>query len=140
MTATIETLPTVLLFGALGAFVSLQRRLKSLSEEDLLLLRESITYTWLAPLAGAMLAGVLYLVFVGQVLTGPLFPEFNSDSDAVEKAVGLAKLFQIESASPVDYAKLLFWSFLAGFSESFVTDILGRFEKQDGKPGSQAKD
>lgn len=125
-TDKVVTLPVILLFGALGAFMSLQRRLKHLSEEDLMLFRESLSYTLLAPLAGAILAGVLYLMFIAQLLSGPLFPEIRTDTKDVEKVIGLAKLFFTE-ASPVDYAKILVWSFVAGFSERFVTDIIGRF-------------
>ena len=127
----IATLPVVLIFGALGAFVSLQRRLKHLSDDDLALMRASLTYVWLAPVAGALLAGVLYLLFIGQIVHGPLFPAFNTDTEAIKNAKGFVKLFAIESPTPSDYAKLLFWSFVAGFSEKFVTDVIGRFESQE---------
>ncbi|MBS0505765.1 MAG: hypothetical protein JSR53_00120 [Proteobacteria bacterium] len=123
------TLPIVLIFGAIGAFVSLQRRLKSLAEEDLQLLMGSISYTWLAPMTGALLAGMLYLIFIGKLIIGPMFPEIMEVPAIEEHAKGLAKIFDVECREAKDYAKLLFWSFLAGFSESFVTDILGKFSQ-----------
>jgi hypothetical protein len=129
------TLPVVLIFGALGAFLSLQRSLKGLSEEDLRLIKESLTYTWLAPVAGAVLAGILYLLFIAQLLVGPLFPIIDADTATVKAASGMAKLFEVDSKGPGDYAKLFFWSFVAGYSERFVTDIVGKFETKVGKSG-----
>jgi hypothetical protein len=126
----IVTLPVILLFGSLGAFVSLQRRLKDLTEEDLTLFRESIAYTLLAPVAGAVMAGVLYLLLISGLLGGQLFPVFDADNPSTTSAIGIAKLFQAEAAGAADYAKLLFWCFVAGFSERFVTDIIGRFSDQ----------
>ena len=129
-TDRIVTLPVILLFGALGAFISLQRRLKDFSEEDLTLFRESIAYTLLAPVAGAVMAGILYLLLISGLLGGQLFPEINADTPAANSASGITKLFQAEAKGAVDYAKLLFWCFVAGFSERFVTDIIGRFSDQ----------
>ena len=37
-------------------------------------------------------------------------------------------LFQVQGVGYKDYAKLIFWCFLAGYSESFVTNIISRFE------------
>lgn len=118
----------VAIAGALGSFVSLQRRLKQLSEDDLLLMCESLTSVWLPPLTGALLAVILYMMFIGNLISGSLFPAFISPADTGSSAKGFALLAQVEAAGIQDYAKLIFWSFLAGFSESFVTNIMGTFE------------
>lgn len=122
------TIPAVLIAGALGAFISLQRRLKLLSAEDLQLINESLVYTWLAPMAGAVMAGVIYLLFISNLLAGSMFPVFGAPIP--DNVVGFARLLYISSDDPADYAKLLFWCFVAGFSECFVTDIIGRFRSQ----------
>jgi len=127
----VAVMPIVLIFGGLGAFTSLQRRLKQLSNEDLQLIKESPSYTFLAPLAGALLAGVLYLLFISNLLAGQMFPSFSAETEEAQKASGLMKLFLVSSADPANYAKLFFWSFVAGFSERFVTDIIGRFDSLD---------
>ena len=114
-TDQVATLPVIMLLGSLGAFMSLQRRLKELSEEDLALFRESNAYTLLAPVAGAVLSGVLYLLIISGLLGWQLFPEISPPSDSVRSANGISKLFQTEFKSSQDYAKLLFWSFVAGF-------------------------
>ena len=119
----------ILFCGALGAFVSLQRRLKEYSEEDLQLFMDSLPYTLLAPLVGAILAVVLYLIFLSGLLAGELFPEFTLDQHG-EEITGMELLFHLSSDNPADYAKLLFCSFVAGYSERLVIDIIGRFSTQ----------
>jgi hypothetical protein len=121
-------LPFVLIAGALGSFVSLQRRLKQLSEDDLLLMCNSLSSVWLPPITGALLAAILYMLFIGNLISGSLFPVFQPPLDINPSLKGFALLAHIEAASVQDYAKLIFWSFLAGFSESFVTNIMGTFE------------
>ena len=40
----------------------------------------------------------------------------------------LMALLRIHAVCYEDYAKLVFWCFLAGYSEKFVTNIISRFE------------
>lgn len=121
-------LPVVMLIGMTGGFISLQRRLKTLGEDDIDLLRRSIPYTLLSPFVGGLLAVVLYFMFIAGLLGGDLFPSFSPDPHATDRGPGLHVIFEVSSENPKDYAKLFFWSFLAGFSESFVVDIIGRFD------------
>ncbi len=123
-------LPFVLIAGALGSFVSLQRRLKQLSADDLSLMCESLASVWLPPITGALLAAILYMLFIGNLISGSLFPAFNAQPEAGTVLKGFVLLAHIEATSVSDYAKLIFWSFLAGFSESFVTNIMGTFESK----------
>lgn len=114
--------------GAIGGFVSLQRRLKNLTVADLELLSSSRVYIWLAPLVGGVLALLLYILFLSGLIRGDLFPAFEADND-LKNIKGILSLpAQYASNGYADYAKLLFWSFVAGFSENFVTNIIGRFE------------
>lgn len=127
--------PIVFLVGVIGAFVSLQRRLKNLSISDLELLARSWRYVCLSPVVGGLLASVLYVLFLSQMVTGPMFPRFDKSSgEAPQAANGLLNLFLSYSDDPKEYAKLIFWAFLAGFSEKFVIDILGRFESKGPSP------
>jgi hypothetical protein len=121
--------PTVVLAGFIGALVSLQRRLKELPMGDLRLVAESKFFFLLAPFSGGLLASVLYLLFLAGLLAGELFPTFVSDSELNHKN-GFFQLLHMQSGNPKDYAKLLFWSFVAGFSEKLVVDIIGRFENR----------
>lgn len=135
----------VMLCGAIGGFISLQRRLKTLQEEDLLLLARSWVYVLLSPLVGGILALLLYVLFISGLLDGDLFPEFSTtgaavnandtgtivadgSGDTTNTKTGLSVLFNVQGVSYTDYAKIIFWCFLAGYSESFVTNIISHFE------------
>jgi xanthosine utilization system XapX-like protein len=128
-----QAIPTpvaVLFVGFVGGFVGLQRRLKSLPEEDLTLLANSWVCIALSPIAGAILAELIYLLFLSQLLAGNLFPAFAPDNQS-ETVSGLRAIFEVHCKTPSDYAKVLFWSFVAGFSEKFVTNIISRFEAKE---------
>ena len=116
----------VLFVGFVGGFVGLQRRLKSLPAEDLTLLANSWVSIALSPIAGAILAVLVYLLFISGLLSGQMFPAFVPDTQA-GNVQGLKTIFAVHCPSAADYAKVLFWSFVAGFSEKFATDIIGRF-------------
>jgi hypothetical protein len=133
-----------LMVGMIGGFVGLQRRLRSMPDEDLMLLANSWVYVCLSPLVGGILAVVTYVLFVSGLLAGDLFPTFVADvapaaagapGGTPVAAHGFGKIFAIQGAAAADYAKMLFWCFLAGFSERFATDIMSRFESRTGEGG-----
>lgn len=126
----------VLLCGAIGGFISVQRRLKNLDPDDLLLLARSWVYVLLSPLVGGILASLLFFLFISGLLDGDLFPEFSTNPAQSETNIGLLSLFSVYGKEYSDYAKIIFWCFLAGYSESFVTNIISQFEsgtEQSGK-------
>ncbi len=128
----IITAPIAAFFaGVIGGFVGLQRRLKSMSSEDLLLLAHSWVYVWISPIVGGVLAVVLYVLFISNLVSGDLFPKFVPDVITAEEVIkkNFSVVFAVHGEA-VDYAKMMFWSFVAGFSERFVTDIISKFEKQ----------
>ena len=116
----------VIASGFIGGFVGLQRRLKELTHADLELIAQSWIYTCLSPLVGGVLALLLYVLFLSELVTGNLFPHFTAD--ATHQATDFSSVLQQHASSYQDYAKLLFWSFLSGFSERFVIDVISRFE------------
>ncbi len=116
----------VILTGTIGGFVGLQRRVKGFEEDDLELLTSSWLYTVLAPVVGGVLALLLYMLFLSELLAGDLFPSFEANDDAT--CCGIKCLFEQHGKDFTDYAKLLVWAFIGGFSEKFVVDVIGRFE------------
>jgi hypothetical protein len=126
--AGVPTPVAVLFVGLVGGFVGLQRRFKSLPDEDLALLAESWATIALSPIAGAILAELAYLLFISGLLKGNMFPQFDPDSGTAQ---GLKLLFAVHCRAYSDYALVLFWSFVAGFSEKFVTNIISQFESRD---------
>jgi len=120
-----------MIVGAVGGFVGLQRRLKQLGEDDLELLETSWAYVALAPIVGGVLALLLYMLFLSHLVSSPLFPTFELDSD-VDKGITWQNYLIISHVHTdfSGYAKLAFWSFVAGFSERFVVDVISRFQVQ----------
>lgn len=120
----------VFMIGMVGAFVSLQRRISTFSDFDLKLIANSWFYTSLPPFVGGLLAVVLMYVFIGKMLSGALFPEFTGTDQFPSHFAGDFLSVFFVGANPASYAKLIFWAFAAGFSERFVIDLLGQFEKK----------
>lgn len=115
--------------GLLGGFVSIQQRLKNFGDEELGLLSQSWFQILLIPIYGGIFAGVLYVAFLSNVIEGPLFPKFAGPpfSQPIPSTGDIRSFFsQTYPVSGSDLAKLLFWSFVAGFSERFVPQIIER--------------
>lgn len=117
--------------GLLGGFVSIQQRLKRLGDEELELLSKSWFQILLIPVYGGIFSLVLYVGFLSEIIKGPLFPHFvipifTAPTPTIDDLIRF--LLTTYPASGQDVAKLLFWSFFAGFSERFVPQIL---EKTD---------
>ncbi len=116
--------------GVIGGFVSSQRRMQSIpSDGDPLVsvfgLDNAAYYLWLSPLLGAIFAVTLWLLFVGGILTGTVFPNFvHSSNDCGLRFFHFT--WNTLPKSSEDYAKLIIWSFLAGFAERLVPDSLDR--------------
>lgn len=114
--------------GVTGGFVSIQQRLKKLSDEDLAHLDSSWVHIIIPPFFGGIFALLFYVFVLSGILEGAMFPtfvipEFSNPptSEDIEKL-----LLETYPASGQDFARLAIWSFLAGFSERLVPDILKR--------------
>ena len=128
----LATIPLVAFMGALGGFLSLQRRLQNIPTENdplltMLELENGRFSVSMAPLTGAIFAIVLFLVFVGGLIQGTLFPgQLNFSNWKLGDP--------IQAEALASYGKLLLWSFIAGFAEKFVPDTLDSIASK----GSQA--
>ncbi len=119
--------------GLVGGFVSIQQRLKKVGNEELELLSCSWFQILLIPIYGGVFALVLYIGFLGGIVEGPLFPAFSIPdfSKPYPTRDDIQNFFvSTYPSSGSDVAKLLFWSFVAGFSERFVPQILDRTQKR----------
>ena len=119
--------------GLIGGFVSIQQRIKQVSDEELELLSRSWFQVLLIPVYGGIFALVLYLAFLSHIVQGPLFPAFSlpvfGDPPSTEDMKNL--FISTYPATATDFAKLIFWSFVAGFSERFVPQIIGNAQKNN---------
>jgi hypothetical protein len=135
-------LALVMLAGMIGAFFSALTRLYNVDQASVALISPTIRqlggfylmmYSFVPPIIGAIAAVVLYLMFVGKLLEGALFPSIA----CVPEKVCLSLLDIMNNywpSKPEDYGKALVWSFIAGFSERLVPDMLqGLVAKQQRK-------
>ncbi len=128
-----------LMCGIVGGFVSIQQRLKNISDNELLLLSGSWFQILLIPIYGGVFAFVLYLIFLSNLLSGSLFPVFYIPPK-LENQLPWQYLptFLKETVpnSGQDFAKLLFWCFVSGFSERFVPQIITEINNKAISTGS----
>ncbi len=125
------------LAGILGSSIALLRRVQNGDGS----LAQATLRTWSTTLMpfmyGGIMAAVTYFLFVSQVLSGQegngllatnLFPDFGSSTtDRDRLAVG--DWLDLRPKDIHDAGKLIVWCFLAGYSESFVSGILQRLER-----------
>jgi hypothetical protein len=115
----------------LGGLLSLQQRYQSASRDgDPIDSISQLMHNWpkvfLPAIDGAIFAFVLYMLVRAGLLAGDVFPKFSSE-DNKNGLVLLDFLRQGRPEAASDYAKLIVWSFIAGFAERFVPDTLSRF-------------
>ena len=113
----------------------MQQRYQSVSREgdpidNVSQLMQNWSRLFLPAISGAIFAALLYMLFIGGLLEGDLFPELGSNPGNTNNQDGTSMWNFLKHARPRssrDYAKLIIWSFIDGFAERFVPDTLSRF-------------
>ena len=119
----------VALVGTVGGNANNVRHLQRLSEQpddgelevDPILATAQI---YLSPIIGGVFAVLLYGIFMSGLIKGDFFPFFECGATVFE---GDERLNTFADCSPhrhSDVAKAFVWSFVAGFGERFVPNIL----------------
>ena len=94
-------------------------------------------------LYGTLMAGVAYLLFMSEILSGDgggglfttnIFPNFTKP----DSSTPLVNQFVTMTPDGMrNSGKLLVWCFIAGYSERFVTGILDQLEKKGQGKGQE---
>ena len=106
--------------------MSLEQRLGRLPPEALGLLSESWFQVLLRPLYGGIFAIIAYIVLLAGLVTSALFPAFvypALPASGINPHYFILFLTDTVPATGPDFAKLLFWSFAAGFTERLIPQI-----------------
>jgi hypothetical protein len=77
-------------------------------------------------LQGGLFAVIIYLVFMGNLVSGAIFPSFKE----VGQSTYFHEFFEAGLKTHADFAKALIWAFVAGFSERLVPDFLSTLGPQ----------
>lgn len=129
------TILLVLFVGAMGGLLSMQHRSQNVNNEgDLIDNTSEMMQSWsrifMPTINGALFALLLYLIFAGGLVSGELFPILGDPQGAKDANQEMSMSMMFDETRPLksqEYAKLIVWSFVAGFAERFVPDTLSRF-------------
>lgn len=123
-------------FGALGAYfsrvMSFQSRVPTVHFDDVMNLYHR-RMLLLRLLYGSIAAIIFYFVMRSGLVTGTAFPNLSLISTAEDQGVTSGKFApggHTIFALVAELAKLLVWSFIAGFSERLIPDVLESEEAQ----------
>ena len=116
----------VFIVGNIGGYVGIHKNLNILSDDEI----SQMSSSWLGLIVpsfiGGILACLLYLLFISGIISGQLFPRIVADvvEAGMKKPSSFAVIFHQHADGAPEYAKLLFWSFVAGFNQKYVVDII----------------
>ena len=116
-----EMLSLVGALGVLGGLTSTLRRIEKLTwggnvDTDIAKIGGNLS-VYLSPCLGGVFAVLLFFLIAGKLVGGDFFPHINLGACIHD---GLA------CPSGEDFAKLVVWSFIAGFAEQLIPDNLAR--------------
>ena len=120
----------VFILGNIGGYVGIHKSLGDLKDDEIINLSSS-WWAILAPsLIGGILAVILYFLFLSgflsSIVSETLLPKFVTDSTANTTHVieDIELIMHQHGDSIQSYAKLLIWSFIAGFNQKYAVDII----------------
>lgn len=129
------TFAVIVASGMVGAVMSIFRRIQTTQTTpvsdpvvELSSLEHGKIGIWLSMFSGGVFAVVLYILFASGLFTVPGVTPSFSQAEAVHLS-GFTLYFFADEVGPKnyqDFAKIVAWSFAAGFLERLVPDVLDR--------------
>lgn len=108
--------------GNIGGYVGTHRNLSALSDGEVTELSSSWLGLVVPSFVGGILACLLYMLFISGIISGELFPFIMLDEGVLPS--GFEAIFHQHADGPAEYAKLVFWAFVAGFNQKYVVDVV----------------
>lgn len=134
----VTALSLVVVLGAMGGIIRAARKLADSGSSEAAPLSDFRFLSVIAPTSGVVMALVLYMLSASGLLGGEIFPKFNAASGAEPQRGG--NLLTMVPATMSDYAKVMVWSFVAGYVAGFVDTLLtGLTKKADGNSAKPAE-
>lgn len=115
----------IFITGAGGGVINTYFRLKNVAPVDVNI--NAILQVYITPIIAGLLGWICYAFFLTEMLKGPLFPDFTGKNLPY---TDLSSVFTIVPLTTLDAAKALLWSFVAGFSEKMIPNILDKLAAQ----------
>ena len=116
--------------GAIGSFVSVTLRIQGIRDntqlaQNIYSFKYSLTTVQIAPLTGMVFAILLSLIIYGGLVGGSMFPNINIHPPKDGAVIDPNSYTQVLN-NIAEFSKLLVWSFIAGFSERLIPDMVDR--------------
>lgn len=119
---SVSLLLVVFFAGAAGGVISNYFRIRDLPAQNIG--TNAIIQIYITPLIAGLLSWVAYAICLSGLLQGSLFPAFAGSDVPYEN---LEQMFSVvKPNTTLDVAKVLLWSFIAGFSEKLIPNILDK--------------
>jgi hypothetical protein len=137
----------VILAGTMGAFFSSLQRLYDFKELPQVLYEKDFIdaygtlfiYSLVPILVGGIAAAVIYLIFAGNLLSGSFFPSFGCSPGEHKCTSFGALLADYAPKDAPEFAKAIFWGFVAGFAERLVPGLLNGFVKSASEASAKSR-
>jgi hypothetical protein len=128
--------------GMLGGIVNTYVRLKDIPVDN------NIDNTWqaislfiisilISPIMAGVFGVIIYILFITNLVNGSYFPNISPIGDTI--FVNLSMFDYFDKVTPytyIDSAKAIIWSFMAGFSEKLVPNMLDSLRSSKDSAGN----
>ena len=117
--------------GAAGSFISVVLRIQGVRDntqlaQNIFAFKYSKTTVQVAPLTGMLFAILLCFIIFGGLIGGSMFPTIHTIPDKNKVLTIDPDAFSRVLNNVGELSKLLVWSFIAGFSERLIPDMVDR--------------